>query len=247
MNNNSKERLQIKLGNFNLKLFETKTYQSSKDTYFYLGIPDVGLHYSFHNPKPPHQPNSHLHLRSKKLNIHEDIPFSIDDWVSSFAGFGEELEETFLNSISKPSMDEQITVLLFSTNAFRFGDIDVGRILQSICGTYYRTSVSRLPMLMQEKPCLRGMFAISDRGIVVPFDEEDMLEAPFKISWDIFSRISSSSQLRSFYDPLTRAFETIQKDSPESIRKWVPSSARENIGQEIESILRKSSFQIIDF
>jgi hypothetical protein len=247
MNNNSEERLQIKLGNFNLKLFEIKTYQSSKDTYFYLGIPDVGLHYSFHNPKPPLEPNSHLHLRSKKLNIHEDIPFSIDDWFSSFAGFAEELNETLLNSILEPSADEQVTVLPFSTNAFEFGDIDIGRIMQSICGTYYRTSVSRLPMLMQEKPCLRGTFAISDRGIVVPLDEEDMFEIPFKISWDIFNRISSSRQLRSFYDPLTRAFETIQKDSPESIQKWVPSSARENIGQEIGSILRKSNFQIIDF
>jgi len=247
MNNNSKEKIQIKFGNFNLKLFEIKTYQSSKDTYVYLGIPDVGLHYSFHNPKPPLQPNSHLHLRSEVLNIHEDIPFSLDDLVSSFTGFAEELEETFLNSISEPSVDEQVTMLPWPTNVFGFGDIDVGRIMQSICGTYYRTRASRLPTLMQEKPYLRGAYAISNRGILVPLNEEDVFEIPFKISWDVINRISSSSQVRSFYDPLTRAFETIQKNSPESIQKWVPSSATENIGQEIESILRKSSIQIIDF
>jgi hypothetical protein len=181
------------------------------------------------------------------LNIHEDIPFSLDDWVSNFAGFAEELEETFLNSISEPSVDEQVTVLPFSTNAFGFEDIDVGRIVQSICGTYYRTRISRLPTLLQEKPYLRGACAISNRGIVVPLNEEDMFEISFKIPWDILNRIFSSSQLRSFYDPLTRAFETIQKNSPESIQKWVPSSARENIGREIESILRKSKVQIIDF
>jgi hypothetical protein len=243
MNNNSKERIQIKFGNFNLKLIEIKTYRSSKDTYFYFGIPDVGLHYSFHNPKPPLLPNSHFHLRSNMLNIHEDIPFSLDDWV----GFAEELEETFLKSISEPSVDEQVMVLPFSTNAFRFEDIDVGRIVQSICGTYYRTCASRLPKLMQEKPYLRETCAISNRGILVPLNEEDVFEIPFKISWDVFDRISSSSQVRSFYDPLTRAFETIQKSSPESIQKWVPSSATENIGQEIESILRKSNIQIIDF
>jgi hypothetical protein len=242
MNNNSKERIQIKFGNFNLKLIEIKTYPSSNDIYFYFGIPDVGLHYSFHNPKPPSQPNSHFHLRSNMLNIHEDIPFSLDDWV----GFAEELDETLLKSISEPSVDEQVMVLPFSTDVFSIEDIDIGRTVQSIFGTYYRTRANRLPTLIQEKPFLREACAISNRGILVPLNE-DVSEIPFEISWDVFNRISTSNQVRSFYDPLTRAFETIQENSPESIQKWVPSSAREDIGQEIESILRKSNIQIVDF
>jgi hypothetical protein len=247
MNDNSKETMQIKLGNFNLKLVEFRTSQSTKDIYVNFGIPDVRLHYSFHNPKPPLQPNSHLHLRSKMLNIHEDIPYSLDDWVSSFTGFAEELEETLSNSISEPSADEEVTVLPFPTNAFETEDIDIGRIMQSICGTYYRTRASRLPTLMQKNPHLRGACAISNGGILIPLNEANMFEIPFRISWDVFNKISSNSQLRSLYDPLTRAFETIQKNRPESIQKWIPSSAAENIGEEIKSILRKSKIQIIDF
>lgn len=99
---------------------------------------------------------------------------------------------------------------------------------------------------MQEKPYLRGMCAISNEGLVVLLNE-DTLEIPLRIPLDIINRITSNSQIRSLCDPLTRAFETIQKNSPESIQRMVPSSATENIGQEIESILRKSKTQIIDF
>jgi hypothetical protein len=244
MNSNSKERIQIKFGNVHLKLIEIRTSRFSKDTYAYFGIPDVGLHYSLHNPKPTF-PDWHLHLKSEILNIHDEIPFSPDDWVSSLAGFAEELEETFLNSISEPSIDEQVIMLPFSKNVFGSGDIDIGRFVQSVCGTYYRTCASRLPTLMQEKPYLRDALGISNKGIVIPLDG-DLFEIPFEISWNVLNRISSSKQIRSLYDPLTRAFETIQRNSPESFQKWVPISARENIGQEIESILRKSKVQIID-
>jgi hypothetical protein len=223
----------------------------SKDAYWIFPIPDVPLKLSIHLPKPPMHPNLHLHWKSEPLGIHEDVydsPLSPEDWQV----WAMELLENF--KFHEPSSDENVTVFPLLTDAQRIETlgkrertvVDVGRFMQTICnGTFYRTKVKRLPLLMREKPYGNmSVCAFSESGMIIPIDSETMIEIdPHSINVEKLMR----SNFSSIFDPMEKAFATIQRISPNSFQRWFPSPRVEDFLEEITDPLKHSKPKIIDF
>jgi len=241
----------IQFGNFYWKFFEFKTNPASKDAYWIIPIPEVALHLSIHSPKPPRYPNWHLHWKSEPLDIDEDVDdtfFSPEDWKV----WAMEWLESF--KYYEPSSDENVTVFPLLTDAQKIETlgrrertvIDVGRFIQTICnGTFYRTKVKRLPLLMREKPYGNmSICAFSENGMIVPIDLETMIEVdPRKMNMEKLMR----SNLGSVFDPMEKAFATIQRISPNSFQRWVSSPPVEDFLKETTDLLKHSKPKIIDF
>lgn len=207
------ESIQIQLGQTSIKLMQFRKSKSSGDLYARFGIPDVGLHYSFHRPKPPLYPLAHFHLKSYPLHLHEDIlDFDLEDLEDLFLDFADEL----IDNISEPEPDKTITMLPLSANTFSSGSFNVLSLFQAMTGTYYRTSGNRLSRLMMDKPSLQGAVGISDDGIIIPLDKDNIFEIPLRPNFNNFNKLFLGKPLNSFVDPLTRALETIQRTSPNS-------------------------------
>jgi hypothetical protein len=239
-----KDSIQIQLGQAKIKLLQFSKSKASGDVYAKFGIPAVGLHYSFHHPRPPLYPSAHLHLKSVPLDLHEDIlDFDLEDLEDRFLGFAEE----FINNISEPAPDKSVTLLPISTHALSSGNINVGNLIKSMTGIYYRTKTNRLIKLIEEKPYLEGTLGLSDDSIIMPFDKEAIFEIPFEPNFEVFNRLFSNSPINSLIDPLSRAFESIQQNSPDSFRKWIPPSSIESFVQETQSIVKRAKAQIIDY
>src|SRR4030042_1689554 len=195
----------IQFGESYWKFFEFKTNPVSKDAYWILPIPDVALHLSIHSPKPTMYPNWHFHWRSRPLGIDEDVCgglFSPEDWRV----WATEWLENF--KYYEPSSDENVTVFPLMTDAQRIETlgkrertvIDVGRFMQTICnGTFYRTEVRKLPLLMKEKPYGdTNICAFSENGMILPIDSETMIEIdPRSINMEKLMK----SNLGSMFDP----------------------------------------------
>lgn len=233
------------------KFFEFKTNPVSKDAYWILPIPDVALHLSIHPPKLPMHPNWHLHWRSEPLGIDEDVydgffsPENCTTWAMEWL-------ENF--KYYEPSSDENVTVFPLTTDAQRIDTlgkrertvVDVGRFMQTICnGTFYRTKVKRLPLLMREKPYGNmSVCAFSESGIILPIDSKTMIEIdPHSINMEKLTR----SNLGSIFDPMEKAFATIQRISPNSLQRWFPTSHVKDFLKETTDLLKHSKPKIIDF
>jgi hypothetical protein len=238
------ESIQIQLGQAKIKLLQFRKSKASGDVYARFGIPDVGLHYSFHHPRPPLYHSSHLHLKSDPLDLHEDIlDFDLEDLEDQFLDFAHE----FINNISEPAPDKSVIILPISTNTFSSGNFNVGNLIRSMTGLYYRTKTNRLPRLIEEKPYLKGTLLFSDDSIIMPFDKEAIFEIPFEPNLEIFNKLFSNNSINSFIAPLSRAFESIQQNIPDSFRKWIPPSTIESFVQETQSITKRVKAQIIDY
>jgi hypothetical protein len=238
------DHIQIQIGNEKITLLEFRKSKKSGDVYARLGIPDVGLHYSFHKPKLPDYPLAHLHLRSHPLQLHEDIlDFDPNDLVDYFKDFA----EGFIGNISEPEPDESITMLPLGANTFSSGNLNLMNLIQSLTGTYYRTRASRLPKLVIDKPSLQGTIGFSDNGIILPFDKNSIFEIPFKPNFDYFNRLLLGKPLNSLIDPLQKALERIQRNSPDSLSKWIPPSLMGSFVQEIQSTIKQAKPYIIDY
>lgn len=241
----------IQFGKSYWKFFEFKTNPISKDAYWILPIPDVALHLSIHSPKPPMHPNWHLHWRSEPLGIDEDIndgvfsPENCTTWAMEWL-------ENF--RYCEPSNEESVTVFPLMTDAQRIETlgkrertvIDVGRFMQMIGnGTFYRTKVKRLPLLMKAKPYGdMSVCAFSENGMILPIDSETMIEIdPHSMNMEKLMR----SNLGSIFDPMEKAFATIQRTRPNSLQRWFPSPHAEDFLKETTTPLKNSKPKIIDF
>lgn len=240
----SPESIQIQLGQNTIKFLQFRKSKSSGDLYGWFGIPNVGLHISGHRPRPPLHPYIHLHLRSDPLNIHEDIiDLNPNDLRSCFQDFAKE----FIDNISEPEPNESITMLPLPANSFSSGIIHILNLIQLMTGTYYRTKANRLPRLLADKPFLRGTIGLSNDSIILPFDKDTICEIPFKPNFDYFNRYFLGKPLNSLIDPFTKALETIQRNSPDSITKWIPPSTIGSFVQETQALIKRSKPQIIDY
>ncbi len=243
MQTDSEESIQIQLGQSSIKLMKFTKSKSSGDLYAKFSIPDVGLHYSFHRPKPPLYPSAHCHLKSYPLHLHEDIlDFDLEDIEGLFLNYADK----FIDNISEPAPDESITMLPIPADTFSSETLNLKNLLQSLTGTYYRTKANRLTKLIAEKPYLQGTIGISGDNIILPVDKS-IFQIPIKPNFGVFNGLFSNRQFNSFIDPLTRAFESIQRNSPDSFSKWIPPSTIESFIQETRSIIKRAKVQIIDY
>jgi hypothetical protein len=248
------EEIGLQFGKSYWKICKFVNNPSSKESFLILSIPDVGLHLSVHSPKPPMYPNWHLHLRSKPLDIDEVISeFSQDDLKE----LASELIDGFGDSVSfcEPSSDETVTVLPPMTD---FQKIDrtggkertvfnVGGFVQPLCsGTFYRTTVRKIPRLMEEmkrkNPYFDNIIGLSDSGMVMPIDTETMIE----INPHMFENLARINR-DSLFDPFVRTFDTIQRISPNSLQRWFPTSNMVEFLRETINPLKNSKPQIVDF
>jgi len=243
-NDSDQDSIQIELGQHSINLLKFGKSKSSGDTYAYFGIPDVGLHFSGHKPKPPSYPYAHLHLRSYPLQIHEDIlDFDPNDLADSFQDFAERL----VDNIGVPEPDESVMILPFPANNFSSGTLHILNLIQSMTGTYYRTRASKLHRLVSDRPSLQGTIGLSDNGIILPFNKDSIFEIPFKPNFEYFNKLFLGKPLNSFVDPLTKALEIIQRVSPDSLTKWIPPSTVGSFVQETQSIIKKAKPNIVDY
>ncbi len=240
----SEDIFRIQLGQNSIKLLQFRKNKSSGDIYGWFGIPDVGLHISGHMPKPPLHPYAHLHLKSDILGIHEDIadfdPTDVADYYRDFA-------EDFINDFYEPEPDESITMLPMTAHTFTSGSFNVPRLFQAMTGTYYRTNGNRLSRLLTNNPSLLDTIGISDNGIVLPIDTNVIFEIPFKSRFNYFNKLLLGKPLSSFADPITKALEIVQRNSPNSLTKWIPPSTVGSFIQETQAIIKKAKPQIIDY
>jgi hypothetical protein len=81
----------------------------------------------------------------------------------------------------------------------------------------------------------------------MPFNKEVVFEIPYEPNFEIFKKLFSNGPINSFIDPLSRAFKSIQQNSPESFRKWIPPASIESFVQETQSIIKRAKAQIIDY
>ncbi len=238
------DNFQIQLGQNSIKLLQFRKNKSSGDIYGWFGIPDVGLHISSHMPRPPRFPYAHLHLKSESLGIHEDI---LDFSPNDIANYYQDFAEDFVNNLSEAEPDESVTMLPLSSDTFSNGKINVLNLIQSMTGTYYRTIASRLSDLIIDRPSLKGMLGISENGVILPVDKDTIFEIPFKPNFAHFDKLFLGEPLNSFTDPLIKALETIQRNSPNSLTKWIPPSTMGSFIQETQTIIKKAKPQIIDY
>jgi len=237
----------IQFGESYWKFFEFVVNPVSKDAYWILSIPDVALHLSIHSPKPPMYPNWHLHWKSEPLGIDEDVDdtfFSPEDWKV----WAMEWLENF--KYYEPSSDENVTVFPLLTDAQRIETlgkrertiIDAGGFIQTISnGTFYRTKVRKLPLLIKER--LHGnmnICGLSESGMIMPIDPETMIEIdPRTLNMEKLMR----SKIGSLFNPMEKALETVQRTNPNSLQRWFPSP-------DIDSFLNStenSKPKIVDF
>jgi hypothetical protein len=68
--------------------------------------------------------------------------------------------------------------------------------------------------------------AFSESGIILPIDSKTMIEIdPHSINMEKLTR----SNLGSIFDPMEKAFATIQRISPNSLQRWFPTPSCERL------------------
>ncbi|MHA1941422.1 MAG: hypothetical protein ACXAB2_05530 [Candidatus Hodarchaeales archaeon] len=247
--------LGVQFGNYYWKLLKIIVNQRTNDVYFIFPIPDVGLKYSYHPPKPPEHQTLHFHLQCNILGIHDDLD-------SSF------LSPSFLNDFTKNvyksfrfrktvSDDE---VILFQSNNLRnlvaeestkkgkktvFNFESMLNLLGH--GVFYSTTEKRLPQLLQD---LQPRFdqhnlntlAVKQGSAIIPLSNSWMFEFQFQHVMDTLNRTS----LKPIFDPLGNAVNQIQQSYPTLLQRWFPA---EQIATHMYTTLMKQNFdpEIIQF
>jgi len=99
----------VMLGKTYWKVLKIVVNKVSKDVYVILPIPDAGLHWSIHSPKPPTFPNWFMHVRSRdELGIEEKVDLELSPTLESLDSFVEGFMDTFrVRSLT----DEEILVM----------------------------------------------------------------------------------------------------------------------------------------
>lgn len=216
--------------------------------YVIFTIPKVGLHISFHPPNLAN-PNFHLHVKSAKFGIEEDID---TDFLSDFSST--QWVDEFLQVFRiQPTIDDQrIMVLppnLFASGSpcFQFGDaksiINLDNLLN---GTFYLTQGRNLPKLQRhlaETNVIDNYDSLvvageSGRGYLT-LDSKHVLEFEANSLLKKFS-LGFDAEI---FAPLKKTFEMVAKRCPNALQEWVPPNFSDNI----QSTLKTTQFKIIDF
>ncbi len=251
MSPQTENEIGIQFGDSYWKLFKFVVNPVSKDAYLFIPIPDVALHLSIHSPKLPTYPNWHLHWRSEPLGIDEDVesnlfsPVDLQKWAMEWLeGF----------NYHEAASDEDVTVFPLFTDAQRMETLgrrnktvlDFGRLIQTMSkGTFYRTKVRKLPLLMRKKPYGNiSLCALSENGMILPIDTETMIEID-PHAFDM-KRLMGCN-VDSIFKPAERAIEVIQRTSPNSFQRWFPTSDFEGWIEETINPLKNSKPKIVDF
>jgi len=249
----------IQFGNTYWKLFKFVVNEVSKDMYVVFLIPDVGLKLSIHSPKPPTYPTMHVHWSSHKLGIHEDIDggiFSEKHLKESAMGFLESFR------CCQPSGDEDVTVFpTFLTDASRIETLgrkertvtDIGRLMQTMCkGTFYQTKAKKLPLLIREMkrkdPSLDlrrnlSICALSSDRMIIPLSSKTMIEFDHQTFMEKFRKTGFNS----LFNPMENAIETISRNNPNAIQKWLPTSDIEDFFYDTMNAVKQSEPKITTF
>ena len=251
----------IAFGNTYWKVLKFKMYEMSKDCYFIFPIPDIGLKFSFHTPRPPYHPNSHVHIKSDKLDIHEDIDatfFSPDflrntamEWIESW-NFG----------YCQPSSDEDVMVIKTnSINNFVKHEVqgkkekmvlNMGSAMEMLNGTFYSTKAKRLPLLLRriskDDPALDlrrdlSIICLSQDRIIIPISTDEIIEFEYR---KLLEKMNNTG-FKLLTNPMQRAFEEVSKLKPNALQQWFPSVGIENHINRVFGSLNQGKPRIIYF
>jgi hypothetical protein len=222
-----KLEIEMRSGQTNIELLKCIANSKTKDVLVVLPIPDVGFKLSMHSPRPPENPDFHVHWRSDQPYIHEDVDssfFSTQYWINSITEFLNDSERC------QPSSDEDIMVFhgilpSISIPASEKITVDIGQIVQTMnIGSVYQTKTKKLPSLVSK---LQREYSASDlgRNFIMGFSEERIL-MPSSCGMIWFDNLTFMDKwtrvLRPFLDPVQKSLEVIQETYPNSIERWLP-------------------------
>lgn len=247
----------VMLGKTYWKVLKIVVNKVSKDTYVILPIPDAGLHWSIHSPKPPTFPNWHIHVRSsRELGIEEEADLELSSISSSLGNFVDGFMDAF--RICSPT-DEEVLVMppnLFSCFVeHQMGNkektiVDIGQLIRATSGTFYRTRVKHLPRLLREirrqNPSFskdENIFGVSNDKMVIPISSKRMLEFEYH---QLTDKLNNMHPIGAFFDPMQRAIERLKGIRPNAFQEWFPNDFTRGLDNLIEP-LESSKPQFVDF
>lgn len=244
------EKWGIKLGNSQWALF--KFLEKSSGWYIVPCFGNTGLHLSIH-PSSQEYPYSHVHFKSDKLGIHEDVDlddslFSPEYWLDKV----ECLISLFELGCNVELDDNQVMVLpnlshlIEETNNQHFFNLN-----SIFDGTFYMTEEKKIPLLIRKltRNSIIGAldyFSVGITGnkqILFPFDKEHL----FRFDYDKFLNTlfeSNNSLFSSFEQAFNKVVWQLQSKISVYPHKFIP----DNIMQEFERVKRrKPRFQLITY
>jgi hypothetical protein len=246
--------LGVQFGNYYWKLLKIIVNQRTNDVYFIFPIPDAGLKYSYHPPKPPEHQTSHLHLQCEILGIHDDLDSS---FLPHFLyDFTKMMCQSF--RFHKGSSDDEI--ILFQSDKLRTlvaeeptkkGGKTVFNFKNMIDmlghGVFYLTTEQRLPQLLQDlqprfDQSSLNTFAVKQGSAIIPLSNSWVFEFQFQHVMDTLNKPS----LKPLFDSLGKAVNQIQQSHPTLLMRWFPA---EQIATHMYTTLMKQNFdpEIIHF
>jgi len=229
------------------KLFRIR--ETSNNLYLIPLIPQVGLHLSVHFQRAVY-PGVHVHVKSEKLGIEEDIgtEFFSEESLKRYA-LG------FLKCFRlRPLNDERVMVLppkfldAFKQDARNGKEktvLELGAFIEGIAReTFYITQERRLPLLLErisransgmdfyEKGCI---FGITEKKMVMPVSPDAMIEFDHRL----FDQLSMSMFGNALGDAMSRAFDTVSNRAPDALKQWVPYSMFKDLEKRLRLVRRK--------
>ena len=230
------------------KLFRIK--ETPNNLYLIPLIPQVGLHLSVHLQRVVY-PSVHVHVKSEKLGIEEDIGtmfFSEESLNRYISGF--------LNCFRfRPLTDERVMVLPPKfLEAFRHDIrngkertvLDLGAFIEGMAeGTFYITEAEKLPLLFERMlGANSGMdfyentyiLGITEKKLIVPVSPDAMIELNHR---RLFDQLNMSMFGDALGDAMSRAFDAVSNRAPDALKQWVPYSMFKDLEKRVRLVRPK--------
>jgi len=227
------------------KLFKIR--EISNNLYLIPSIPHIGLHLSVHLPRAGY-PGAHVHVKSEKLGIEEDI-----DTVSFLDESLNRYISEFLNCFKlRPLNDERVIVLPpkfleglrhETQNRKERTVLDLGTFIEGIAGgTFYITEAEKLPLLFErilgansgmdfyENACV---FGVTEKKLIMPVSPDAMIEFNYR---RLFGQLNRDIFGDAFGDAMSRTFTTVSNRAQEAIQQWVPSGMFSDLEKRVRSV-----------
>jgi hypothetical protein len=226
------------------KLFRFK--ETPNNLYLIPLIPHVGLHLSMHFQRAKYL-GVHLHVKSEKLGIEEDIGtmFFSEESLKRYT-----LE--FLNCFRlRPLNDEQVIVLPPKfLEAFKHDTqngkertvLDLGSFVEGITrGTFYKTQARRLPLLfdtvLDEDFYGQGcVFGVTEKKMIIPINPSTMIELDHH---RLFDQLKMTLFGDALGDAMSRAFDAVSNRTPNALKQWVPYNMFKDLERRLRSVRLK--------